>query len=134
MCGQINYLNRFFLFLGVLIAGAMLVGCATTVRMYPGPERPVEEISTLEITNVVVMAFDSIPVSAKKLEILPGEHLLRMNHNRERYPQMMTSYTFTAKPGHQYSIGADYKIGRGLSMVPWVIDLTDNIRVGGWKR
>ena len=112
----------------------MLVGCATPARMYPGPERPREEISTLEITNVEVIVFDSLPVSAKKLEILPGEHYLRVNHNKERYPPMVATYTFIAIPGHQYSIGADYKIGRGLSMVPWIMDVTDNVRIGQWKR
>ena len=134
MSGQINYLGRSFLFLTIFVIGAMIIGCTTVVRMYPGPERPMEEIATLEITNVVVRALDTMPVSGTMLEILPGEHYLRMNHNKDGYPDMMATYIFTAKPGHRYSLGADYKIGHGLSMDPWVLDLTDNVRIGTWKR
>ena len=135
MSGQINHINRTYLFFAIVMAGALLVGCATTIKMYPGPERPAEEVATLEITNIRVVVFDSVPVAGKKLVILPGEHYMRINHDAgPLYPDMLASYTFAAKPGHQYRVGADYKVARGLSMTPWVMDLTENIRVGGWER
>lgn len=120
---------------GVPIVGLWLVGCGA-IQTYPGPALPSDQVAVLEIGNVVLYALDGEPVNLghqRKLQMLPGEHLLRASHNMSGYPEQVITYTFTAEPGHAYRFDADYKIERTLAWRPWIQDAADGKIVGGWK-
>ncbi len=119
----------------LLITGLLAVGCGA-VKMYPGPELTRDKIAVLEIRNVTVYALDGIPPSLgnkKTLQILPGEHVMRMSHNIGGYGEQPVDYTFTAEPGHAYILDADYEIQKTLSWRPWVRDTATGLIIGSWK-
>ncbi len=119
----------------ILTLGLIVLGCGA-VQMYPGPALPPEKVAVLEIRNLTVYAVDGVPpgrARTKKLQILPGEHMLRASHNVEGYGPMPFTYTFTAEAGHGYLFGADYKIERTLSWRPWIKDAANGNIIGSWN-
>lgn len=116
--------------------GLLVLGCAA-IKMYPGPELPPEKVAVLEIGNVKLFTLDGAPVELtdqkRRLQILPGEHVLRATHNRTGFEEKIITYTFSAESGHAYRFDVDYDIQRGLSWVPWVKDSADGKIIGGWK-
>jgi hypothetical protein len=117
------------------ILGLIMLGCGV-VQLYPGPALPAAAVAVLEIGNVTVHAFDGIPPNrgnTKKLQILPGEHVVRASHQMEGYDPIPITYTFTAEPGHAYLFSADYRIERTLSWRPWIKDAANGTIVGSWR-
>lgn len=121
--------------LALLMTGLLAVGCGA-VKMYPGPELTRDKIAILEIRNVIVYTLDEAAIrlsNRRKLQILPGEHIMRASHNMEGYGEQAITYTFTAEAGHAYIFNADYEIQRTLSWRPWIKDSESGNIVGSWK-
>ncbi|MBI3810876.1 MAG: hypothetical protein HY283_01535 [Nitrospirae bacterium] len=119
----------------ISILGLMILGCGA-IKMYPGPERTRDQIAVLEIGAVTVYTLDGEGVKIagrNKLQILPGEHVLRASHNMGDYGPMPVTYTFMAEAGHAYRFDADYRIGRTLSWRPWIKDAASGMIIGSWE-
>ncbi len=119
----------------LLTEGLLAVGCGA-VKMYPGPELTRDKIAVLEVGNVTLYTLDGEAVrlaNRSKLQILPGEHVMRVSHNMAGYPEQAMTYTFTAEAGHAYLFDADYEIQRTLSWRPWVKDSASGNIVGNWR-
>lgn len=119
----------------ISILSLMILGCGG-VKMYPGPERPRDQIAVLEIGAVTVYTVDGVGVKLtgrNTLQILPGEHVLRVSHKMEGYGPMPVTYTFTAEAGHAYRFDADYQIERSLSWRPWIKDNASGTIIGSWQ-
>jgi len=117
------------------ILSLMILGCGA-IKVYPGPERPRDQIAVLEIGNVILYTVDEEgvrPGRGAKLQILPGEHMIRGSIKMEGYNPVPITYTFTAEAGHAYLFGADYQIERQLSWRPWIKDAATGTIVGSWK-
>jgi len=68
--------------LSLLLAYCLiLAGCETTVRMYPGPARPSNEVAVLELgPDVGIFSIDGESFNVEKLkniELLPGTHAVK---------------------------------------------------------
>ncbi|MBI3995347.1 MAG: hypothetical protein HY349_05160 [Nitrospirae bacterium] len=115
---------------------SLLISACGAVKMYPGPALARDKIAVLEIRNVTLYALDDEAVklgNQRKLQILPGEHVLRASHAMAGYDAMPITYTFTAEAGRTYFFGADYEIQRTLSWRPWVRDAKSGQTIGRWK-
>jgi hypothetical protein len=117
-----------------VLAGLLAAGCGA-VKLYPGPRLPRDQVAVLEIGNVILYSVDGKPVDTTgKVEILPGVHDLRGNHNAPDYGETLMTYTFTAEAGHRYVFDADYHFGRHFSWRPWVKDTETGEIVGSFKK
>lgn len=108
--------SRFtILSLGVLALSA----CATTERMYDGPERKRSEVAFFTGMNPAdpllaaegwasqIKKVDGRPVSGSgtKVEVLPGQHEIVAYCKRPGAKPTNDTYTFTVEAGAEYVIG-----------------------------
>jgi hypothetical protein len=118
--------------LGMVIAvllTASIGACTTT--MYTGVRRPSNEIAVISSGSGTTLAsIDGTPVdggSTASYEVLPGEHLVRM---QGRVSQFMVFYTrvytsrplalcFAANPGHRYQVSCQRRDG-------WYAEIIDS--------
>lgn len=119
----------------------LLCSCGT-VRMYPGPKRPPNEVARLQPGGHLFRAVSIKSVDGRSLgfgnryaEVLPGEHavlvqLTTANGNVTRVIQR--EVTFVAKPGKTYTAEAQETGFWDTTFWAWIEDALGQV-VGGKK-
>lgn len=119
--------------LALLVLG--LAACASTesysYKLYPGPERPVEELATVELAGVDFVVIDGLQVNradyARAL-LLPGKHRVAINKtfgfSVMVEPSMMGSFESSLEvplaAGKVYRIKGDRTHGHDYRIYLWV--------------
>ena len=113
---------------GTAILFAISAGACTTT-MYAGARRPSAEIAVISSGSGTTLAnIDGTPVdggSAASYEVLPGEHLIRMQGHASQFMGFYTRvYTsgpiklcFATKPGHRYQVSCQRQNGWNAEVV-----------------
>ena len=115
---------------GIAILLAASIGACTTT-MYAGARRPSAEIAVISSGSGTTLSnIDGTPVdggSAASYEVLPGEHLIRMQGHASQFMGFYTRvYTsrpinlcFATKPGHRYQVSCQRQDG-------WYAEVVDS--------
>ena len=116
---------------GFAILLAVSIGACTTT-MYAGTRRPSAEIAVISSSGGTTLAsIDGTPVdggSTASYEVLPGEHLVRMQGHASEFMGFFTRvYTsrpitmcFAANPGHRYQVSCQRRDG-------WYAQVVDSV-------
>jgi hypothetical protein len=118
--------------LGTVLAVLLTVSIgACTTTMYAGTRRPSAEIAVISSGGGTTLAsIDGTPVdggSTASYEVLPGEHLVRMQGRASQFMGLYTRvYTsrlitlcFAANPGHRYQMSCQRRDG-------WYAEIIDS--------
>jgi hypothetical protein len=92
----------------VLAMFFLMVSCATTAKMYSGPDLPANEVAFIQSATC-----DGKKIAASRAAVMPGEHLIEMSFNQASGDWVYWSannafFYFTAEAGHTYSV--DWKL------------------------
>ncbi len=119
-------------------------GCASTVKVYAGPELPQSRVSTLmpdkasgsHLSEINIRRINGKQVDDlinPQYQVLPGQHTVNVEMRKEgpsrsvyATSRAINNVSFTALPGHNYRIVGD--IQDGIGMV-WVEDAASGDRV-----
>lgn len=123
----------------LLISVILLVGCSGAlgglVKMYPGPERPVTEVSVIKCGfSLAILAVDDSQTSHAKpnfcqYSLLPGKHSFRVRIEKQEVGISWVQkddqvIEYQLKPGKEYALHAfEEKKSPGL----WTISITDPV-------
>jgi len=96
----------------VLAIVFFIVSCATTTKMYSGPELPANEVAFIQSASstVTIESCDGKKISVSRVAVLPGEHLIEMSfYDRTQGDWISWSISnsflsFTAEAGRTYSV------------------------------
>lgn len=99
----------------VLVALAMvflMVSCATTAKMYSGPDLPANEIAFIQsaTSSVTIESCDGKKLPNSRVAVLPGEHVIEISfYDRSQGDWISWSISnsflsFSAEAGHTYSV------------------------------
>ena len=118
--------------LGMVIAVLLTVSIgACTTAMYAGVRRPSAEIAVISSGGGTTLAsIDGTPVdggSTASYEVLPGEHLVRMQGRASQfmgfytriYTSRLLTLCFAANPGHRYEVTCQRRDG-------WYAEIIDS--------
>ncbi len=115
---------------GIAILLAVSMGACTTT-MYAGARRPSAEIAVISSGGGTTLAsIDGTPVdggSTASYEVLPGEHLVRMQGHASEfmgfstriYTSRLISLCFSTNPGHRYRVSCRRRDG-------WYAEVVDS--------
>jgi len=129
----------------VLLVTLLASGCfgktGHTYKLYPGPERPPEELATVELgKRVTSLRVGGMRVDKKdydRIELLPGSYLidwqttftLSLMVDPEGRDEVAAAVTVELEAGHGYSVSADRTTGPGDTMRWWFTDTTTGIEL-----
>lgn len=137
-----------------LICLAVLVlatGCATqsvndyAYKLYAGPERPISELATLDISHVDTITVDKLKVNRwdyGTVHLLPGTHALRIEKSYGFSvmvePSMHGSFENTLdvelEAGRTYKVKSERTHGQGYRVFFWVEDAASDEVIAGVKK
>jgi hypothetical protein len=116
----------------LLFAMVLVVGCASSSRMYSGPELSASQVAIVRPAQISVSieSCDNKRLSglASSLSVLPGEHVIEMSI---RAPGIMysadTSFmTFKAEAGHVYAVDWEQSKTAPNRYTSFIVDVGTN--------
>lgn len=129
----------------ILLATLLAAGCfgkaGHTYKLYPGPERPPEELATLKFgKRVTSLRVDGMRVEKKdydRIDLLPGTHSIDWRTsftvspmvNPKGRDEIAAMATVELEAGHEYSVNSDRTTGPGYTMRWWLTDTTTGIEL-----
>lgn len=143
-------LTRITTWVTCVFAGMIVSGCGEVVKLYPGPELPRDQVTTLKCWGHVHLVIDGKTVSGKKgdywtvspvIQMLPGSHTIKWRITRAYWNFTISgSGVLDAKPEHGYHLksrvrtgGAappDYHRLRVIDSASWIEDNAKVVHVG----
>ena len=134
----------------VLLAALLASGClgktGHTYKLYPGPERPPEELAVVEfgerVTSIRIEGMRVDKGDYDRIELLPGTYQIDWRTtfsvspmvNPQGYDKIAAMATVDLEAGHEYSVNSDRTTGPGYTMRWWLEDTTTGAVVAGSKR
>ena len=104
-------MNKFII---AFIASTLLIGCSTA-QLYQGTKQPPENIVIIEGSNVLASGGKSAKICAlnhkeldsceSSIELLPGEHVLRIEVSSLGLTVHNKKYKYSFKAGERYHLG-----------------------------
>lgn len=130
---------------------ALAAGCATSngaghaYKLYPGPERPVAELATLDIAGVDSITVDKLQVKRwdyGTVLLLPGKHTVVMGKGfafsvmvePAMHGEFERSLEVDLAPGKVYKVMGDRTHGHGYRVYLWIEDAENGEVVAGEKK
>ena len=129
---------------------ALAAGCATSsgkehaYKLYPGPERPVAELATLDISGVDSVTIDKLHVKRWDYEtvlVLPGRHEVVTGKGfgfsvmvePAMYGEFERSLEVDLEAGKVYRVKGDRTHGQGYRVYLWIEDAESGEVIAGEK-
>jgi hypothetical protein len=125
-----------------------LCGCASlpdeSYKLYPGPEKSVEELAVIRLGNAYIVRIDNMSASRSdwaEVHVLPGHHTIAWESNfmvsvmvnSSGWDKRAISMSVDLEAGHIYELKSDRTTGYGYKMYQWLEDLTSGEVVSGKK-
>jgi hypothetical protein len=129
----------------ILLVTLLAFGCGGkaghTYKLYPGPERPPEELAILkfgeQVTSLRIEGMRVDKMDYDRIELLPGTYLIdwrttfsvRPVVDPEERGEVGPMVTADLEAGHEYSVNSDRATGPGHTMRWWFTDVTTGIEL-----
>lgn len=132
-----------------LCFATFLVGCASTeshtYKLYPGSERPLDELVTLDLSGLDQITIDGLKVNRweyNQVLLLPGEHQIELakefGFSVLVDPAMLRTFGKTLnvnfEAGKTYRLIADRTTGQGYRIFFWIEESDSGQVVAGEKK
>lgn len=133
---------------GLVSAAVVSTSCSTTqyaYKLYGGPQRPVTELSVIELRDAVGVMIGTRKVAHvdyASVQLLPGTYPVRWEClygvsvmiEPSGFATGARSADVELRAGHRYSLHCDRTTGYGYQMYQWIWDDTEGRIVAGQKK
>lgn len=114
-------------------------------KLYPGKERPLSELSTVELTDVYYAQIDGLTVNRtdyKQVLLLPGEHVIVWGRwfaisvmvDADMSAEGIGKAKIDLEAGHTYELRADRTTGHNYQLYFWITDSSIGKIVSGTEK